>query len=427
MKNRPDRRTFIKSSAALSTLTLLHPDLVFGSRANSAVRLGIIGCGGRGLGVIGTMSQNTSIHIVAAADLFEDKLSAGVREYDRLNQAKGLSGIPKGNQFVGSKAYLRLLERADVDAVLISSPAYTHPEFFEAAAEARKHIYCEKPAAVDVFGCKRIESAAKRANGRISMVIGFQIRHASPYAEMVKRIRSRAIGDVVSVQLYYLSSGVRFKPFENVTEDELRIRNQYLYRALSGGPLLDQSIHMLDVCNWALQSKPVSAMGQGGRKNRMSVGDTWNNYQLVYRYANNVNVSLHASQAGPHFGDVCARFLGTKGVAEAHYARGVFIEGENTWDSGMLRSQAGRLSPEQIAAGVQTSSLFDSDVNKGKSFIQSIETGNYLNEMQSGSDSTLSAIIGRQAAITGEETSIEEIRYLNERLDAGLNLAQFDS
>ena len=229
MINELNRRNFIKGTAAISAITLLNPMTVFGTKANSAIRMGIIGLGGRGLSVIGSMSANTNINISVAADLFEDKLIAGVKELNSLNQSKGFPTVSKSNQFVGSKAYLRLLESKDIDAVLISSPAYTHAEFLEAAVDANKHIYCEKPVSVDVAGCKRVENAGAKAHGKLSIVIGFQIRHASPYVEMINQIQNGAIGEVINAQLYYLSSGSPFKPFENAVEDEIRIRNHYKF------------------------------------------------------------------------------------------------------------------------------------------------------------------------------------------------------
>ena len=170
MKNNLNRRNFIKSTAAISALTILKPGTVFASKANSAVRVGIIGLGGRGISVIGSMSENAGINIAAAADLFEDKLINGVRDLNAFNKLRGFPDLSKSNQFVGSKAYLRLLESKDIDAVLISSPAYTHATFLEAAVDANKHIYCEKPASVDVAGCKRVEKAGEKANGKLSII-----------------------------------------------------------------------------------------------------------------------------------------------------------------------------------------------------------------------------------------------------------------
>ena len=149
------RRSFIKNAAAVSAITILKPHTIFGSRANSAIRLGIIGCGNRGTAVISSMSANTNVNIIAMADLFDDKLQTARPKLNQLNATKGFPEIKQSNIYQGSKAYLKLLENKDVDAVLISSPAYSHVEFLEAAVAAGKHVYCEKPAATDVDGCRR--------------------------------------------------------------------------------------------------------------------------------------------------------------------------------------------------------------------------------------------------------------------------------
>ena len=419
------RRDFIKNTAAISAITILKPGIAFSSARNSAIQVGIIGCGSRGTEVISSMSRSTNINIIAMADLFEDKLKEGKTRLDKLNVAKNFAEIKSNNIYQGSKAYLKLLANKDVQAVLISSPCYTHPEFLEAAVNLGKHVYCEKPVAPDVEGCKRIERAGEKANGKLSVVIGFQIRHATPYVQMVERIQRGDIGDIVNVQLYYFSSGIPIKRINNMTGDEARIRNHFHDHALSGGILLDQGIHMLDVCNWALQKLPLKAIGMGGLKATPDFGDTWTNYQVLYQYPNDVNVSIHSTQFGPVFGDVCARFVGTKGMAEAHYARGVFIVGDNPWDSGIVKD-ASQVTPEQRAAGVFTSALHDANNNKVKSFINSIETGKYLNETRSGSESTLSAILGREAAMTKKELAWNEMLASNQRLDPKLNLSRFD-
>lgn len=402
---------------------ILRPDIVFGTKRNSVIRMGIIGCGNRGTSVISSMSKNTNISIVAMADIFDYQLQSALQKFNMLNTEKGLPEIQQSNIYQGSKAYLKLLENREVDAVLISSPCYTHPLFLTAAVAAGKHVYCEKPAAIDVHGCEEIESLGKKLNGKLSVAIGFEIRYATPYVEIIKKIQSGDIGDVISADLYYFSSGVPLKPYKNIPNDEARIRNHFHFLELSGGILVDQGIHMLDVCNWALQEHPVEAMGTGGIKQGPGFGNAWNNYQVVYKYSKGVNMSIHSTQSGPVFGDVCARFIGTKGMAEAHYNRGVFINGENNWDSGVVKGEA---TPEQVASGAFLSSLYDADTNKVKSFVQSIETGNHLNEIQQGSESTLTAILGRNAARANEKITWDDMRLSNEKIDPKLNLSQFD-
>jgi predicted dehydrogenase len=420
-----NRRKFIKKTAAISAVTIVSPSIAFGSKANSAIRVGIIGCGGRGTGVISSMSRHTNTNIVAMADLFRDKLEASKTKLDLQNTNKGFPEIEKSSTYIGSKSYEQLLSNKEVDAVLISSPAYTHADFMAVTAASGKHIYCEKPISPDVAGCRKVERVGIKYDGKLSMAIGFQIRHASPYVEMVKRIHSGDIGEVLSVQLYYLSSKVGIKDINGLSYDEARIRNQYHFHALSGGTLLDQSIHMLDVCNWALQKNPSKAIATGGKDKTQTFGDTWKHFQVLYDYAG-TNVSLQASQYGPGFGGVCARFMGTEGTAEAHYSGGVFINGSNPWDSGIIKCGGTEMTEEQRNSGAFLSSLHDADANKEIHFINSIESGNYLNEARSGVDSTLSAIMGREAAMSGDMVSWDDLRFSNSRLDPVLNLSQFD-
>lgn len=419
-----DRRKFLGTAGAASAFMLLKPSTVFGSTANSAIRLGIIGCGNRGTSVISDMVKHTRARIFAMADLFDYQLEKARPKFNLLNQENGGVKIDSSKIYRGSKAYAELLNDPDVEAVLISSPAYTHPGFLEAAVLANKHVYCEKPAAPDVSGCIQVIEAGKKANGKVSVAIGFQIRHATPYAEMARRIQKGDIGEVVNVQLYYISSGSsRTEPAGNSPE-EFMIRNHFHFSELSGGIFLDQAIHMIDVCNWVLNEKPENAIGRGNLKGSPDFGNTCTNYQVILGYPQDTSVSVHSTQFGPSFGDVCARFIGTKGIAEAHYGLGVFIQGENPWDSGILRGV--EPTPEQRAAGAFTSALHDSTPNKVKAFINSIETGNLINEALSGATSTLSAILGRMSAESKKETGWDEMLKSGQKYDINLNLNQFD-
>lgn len=423
--SRIQRRSFIRKMAAISSLSILAPRIVFGTQANSAVRVGIIGAGNRGTAVLTSMSEHTNTAIVAMADLFDYQLQRAGTTFNELNAKKNIPAIKASNIYQGSKAYLKLLENKEIDAVLISSPAYTHPEFMESAVAAGKHVYCEKPVAPDVAGCKRVEKIGETLNGKVSLVIGFQIRYASAYAQMVKHIQEGAIGNLISAQLYYFSSGAQVHKRGNGSDDEFRIANHFHFNALSGGILLDQGIHMIDICNWALKGHAIEAIGTGGDKDGPGFGDTWNHFEVIYKYNNDVNVSFASTQIGPEFGDVCCRFLGSKGQAEAHYSGGVYINGENKWDSGVARGNQA-LTPQQQAAGVFLSSLHDADSNKEKAFIDSIVSGKYLNEAKSGAESTLTAVLGREAALAGKKMTWNEVLASNSKLDPKLNLSQFD-
>jgi hypothetical protein len=157
-----------------------------------------------------------------------------------------------------------------------------------------------------------------------------------------------------------------------------------------------------------------------------TVGDTWKHFQLAYEYPS-THVMVQATQYGTEWGGVCARFIGTEGTAQAYYTGGVFISGKNEWDSGIIRCAGSEPTEEQRRTGAFSSSLHDADQNKGTAFIQSIETGKYLNDTFSGVASTLAAIMGREAAMSGEKVYWDHLRQSAQRLDPKLNLSQFDS
>lgn len=427
MEGTIDRRDFLKAAGvATAGFTIMKPESVFGYPANSTIQLGMIGCGGRGTHDATSMMNNTTTRVVAIADLFDDQLAKGKAHFNQLCREKNQPEIKDSNLFLGSKAYLRLLESKDVDAVLIATPDFLHPLHLNATVEAGKHVYCEKPAAPDVDGCQRVMWAGRKAAGRLSLAIGFQIRHATPYVQMVQKIQAGAIGDIVTIQAYYFSGAIHLDPIPGASKDEVRMRHWYYDRTLSGDILIDQGIHIIDVCNWVLKAHPIKATGTGGDQGKAHDGTCWTHYLVNYVYPNDVHVCFHSTQFDPGYGDVANKFFGTKGTAEAHYTGGVFIKGEQEWDSGVARGTGKEISAKDWAAGVFKSSLEDADPNKEKSFIESIKSGNYLNEAQQGAESTLSAILGRTAAFSREEVEWDELVASNEKWDPMIDLTVFD-
>ena len=403
-----DRRDFLKTLAASAAFTMFRPlGAMAGERMNRPVRIGFIGTGNRGTyGVITSMSHNNNVEIYALADLFRDRIEQVLPHLNNLNKAKGLQPIAQKNIYVGPNAYLDLLKDDKVDAVVIATPAYAHPFIFEAAVKAHKHVYCEKPAAPDAYGAVRMMKAAEGVKD-LSLVMGFQVRYSSAYDEMIRRIHRGDIGKVVAAQLYYNGGGGGGKKPE-VENEEFRIRHHFQYLSLSGGILNDQAIHVIDICREVLQANPLYAFGQSsdaGRK--FEYGDTHTNYQAIYKYPNDVNVSVQQICVGQATGGVCARFFGENGTAEANYSGGVFITGPNKWDSGA------------------NNALSDADVLKGKSFIDSIVSGNYINQIEDGCNTTLAAILAREACFEGKKVTWKEIANGKQRYGDQPDLKQF--
>lgn len=184
-----DRREFLGSSAAVSGLLLLKSKTAFGYEANSAVRLAVLGCGSRGTHVGTSFAQNTSARVVALADLFPDQLEKAKTHFDQVNASLGVPAISPNLMFRGYQAFEEVASSPDIDAIQISTPPWFHVQHLDAVVHAGKHAYCEKPLGVDVAQTKQALEIGKRAEGRLSLEIGFEVRSAPPIAEVVKRIQ----------------------------------------------------------------------------------------------------------------------------------------------------------------------------------------------------------------------------------------------
>ncbi len=287
-----NRRQFVEGSAAVSGLMLLKQQTAFGYEANSAVRLALLGCGGRGTAVATSFANNTSARIVALADLFPDKLEKGKAHFDQIADQLGYARIDPKKMYRGYKAFEEVAASQDVDAVQISTPPWFHVQHLDAAVTAGKHVYCEKPVGVDVAQAQQVLEIGKRAQGRVSLDVGFQIRSAPPYVEIVRRIHEGALGKIASIAANYNAPGISYPPLPGVSADELRIRHWLWDLTLSGDIIVEQNIHVIDICNWILQSHPIKAIATGGRNVTTHAGDMWDNYQVIFTYPESVHLSF---------------------------------------------------------------------------------------------------------------------------------------
>jgi len=413
-----ERRTFLKTAGAAGVFTILKPSLVRGSDANSAVRVGLLGCGRRGSTHANTIIQHTGARMTALADLFQDQIDAAKKRIDTATQAKGYAGVAK--TWVGPHACREMAESKDVDAVVIASPAYFHPEHLRMVVEAGKHVYVEKPVAVDVAGTRHVLEIAKKAEGRTTLDVGFQIRSAPPYVELVRRIHGGALGDIVAAEAHYYCPYPDERRWTGATGDVLRVRNWIQDRVLSGDIIVEQNIHVLDVANWVLKDHPVSAIGRGNRTGRSAPGDDcFSHFDVIFRYPNNVHLSFNSTQFGKGPFEVSERFFGTRGAAQMPYSGPFGIEGEEKWMwSGSEQQGAATFS----ASGAFTDNLAESDSEKQKGFIESITSGKLHNQAAQGVESALTAMLGRKAGYLGREVTWDELLKSNEHWDAKINI-----
>jgi myo-inositol 2-dehydrogenase/D-chiro-inositol 1-dehydrogenase len=434
------RRQFL-GAAGTAGMMIIKPQLVRGTAANSAIRIGLLGCGNRGTLVATSFVNHTNTRVVALADLFQDQLDKGKQHFDSIAAKDGYAGIDPKQMFRGPKAFQELVNSGSIDMIQISTPDIFHPEHLEAAVKAGKHIYCEKPVAVDVTGCKRVMRAGGQVQNRFSLDIGFQLRSVPPYIELVRRVHAGALGKIACGAAYFHSTGVFYPPRPNVSPLELRIRNFFWDRVIGGDIIVDQSIHLIDLCNWMLAAHPLKAIGTGGRKVREDSGDCWDHFDVTYTYPMDVHLNLNSFQTGNALFDASIRMFGSKGTAELHYEGVVGIYGDQPWEwEGSAGPTSGKTGHANMyaegeepsaarAAGVFHSALEHADTEKEKAFVDSITSGKFHNQAVLGAESALSAILGRTAAYTGRETTWDELLASNQTYDPemeGIDLREFE-
>jgi len=413
-------------SAVAAGVTILKPRVAFGSQANSAVRLALLGCGGRGRGVTASFLEHTGAVLTALGDMFPDQLESARTRLDEQSAKIGKPAVDAKNLYRGLNAYQGLLASPDVDAVYVATPPWFHPEHLEAAIAAGKHVYLEKPVAVDVPGAKRVEELGERARQRkLSLAVGFQIRHASPYVELARRVHAGEIGSPVCGQIHYFASAIKRPDWPDATPVQRRVRNWVHDIALSGDIIVEQNIHIIDVTNWMLKAHPLSATGSASRAGRTDAGDCNSHYNCVFTYPGGVHVSFASTQfTSAKWGGVGMQYYGTRGWAEARYDAPVRISAESEWEFPGLKKP----EPTDAAAAVTGAfrgALDDADPNKQKAFIESITSGKLLNEAATGVESALASMLGREAASSDRPLTWDKLLKSKKRFDPKIDWKAF--
>jgi len=419
MKEKVGRREFIGTTAAVGGVMFIPAARVWGSEANSQVRVGLLGCGGRGTEDATNMFETGGARVVALADMFQDQLDVARASFDKMQSAKGYAAIDPSQLFVGPEAFERIAASREVDAIVIATPPYFHPQHLAAVESAGKHVYCEKPVAVDVPGAKKVIEIGKRAEGKLSLDVGFQIRDCPPFVELVKRIHGGALGNIVCGEAHYLSGYLDRPKWEKASPTELRLRNWVYDRVLSGDIIVEQNIHVIDICNWVLKAHPVKVSATGGRLGRPKDGDVYGNYNVVFTYPEGVDVTFSSTQFAKGWWDVTERFFGTKGTSQSPYTGPLGIWGEEPWQAPLIP-----VKDEQgfSATGKFTSNLEKADEEKKKLFVESIVSGKFHNQAEKGVESAVSCMMARTAAYTGREVTWEEQWKSKEEWESRIDL-----
>lgn len=392
------RRSFLAGTgASVVAFSVMDPRLVRGAEANSKINVGLIGCGGRGRWIAGLFNENGGYNLAAVSDYFEDRTDAA-----------GQLGVPKASRYAGLNGYKKLLEQ-NLDAVIIQSPPYFHPEQAAAAVDAGKSVYLAKPAAVDVPGCVSIEESGRKATSKkLGFFVDFQTRANKVYQDAIAKVHSGELGKIVMVEATYQCSlmfeGLDAEVRKNPNNPEVKLRAWAIDRALSGDIITEQNIHSLDVASWVMNAEPIRAFGTGGRR-REFIGNCYDHFAVIFYYPNDVVVSFNSHQSGFGYDDIMCRVYGLNGTLDTHYAGKVTVRGRD------LRSDenSGNLYKDGTVANIA-------------SFHQALSKGDFSNPTVAPSvRSNLVTILGRTAAYNNAMVTWKEMMDSQERLTADLS------
>jgi predicted dehydrogenase len=383
------RRNFLLASTAAvaGSLPAVH------AAGGDVLRVGLVGCGGRGTGAAAqALKADKEVKLWAMGDAFDDAVQKSLHLLNRDEDIVKKLEVKPERCFAGFDAYKKVIDCCDV--VLLCTPPHFRPLHLKAAVEAGKHVFAEKPVAVDAPGVRDVLATCEKAKKKnLAVVSGLCLRYDNRFREMLKRLHDGAIGDVFSIHANDYRGGIWVKPREKGWSDMTwQMRNWYYFTWLSGDFNVEQHVHYLDVGAWIMKDTyPVKAIGMGGRQVRTGpeYGHIYDHFSVVYEYANGAKLNSNCRQQKGCKGDMSAQVLGTKGQATlAERKRGMFLQGASgKWSFTGKENNLYQQEHDELFASIRA----------GKP----INNGEYM------ARSTLLAIMGRMAAYTGQEITWE--------------------
>jgi predicted dehydrogenase len=398
------RRAFLRTSTAAAVAA---PLIARSGAAQAApvspgetLRVGLVGCGGRGTGAAAqAMEADSNIRLVAMGDAFEDRLKNSLENLSRQPGIAEKIDVPEQRRFVGFDAYRQVLE-SGVDVILLATPPHFRPIHLQAAIEAGKHVFAEKPVAVDAAGVRSVLASTELARQKgLSIVSGLAMRYSNGHRETIRRIHEGAIGTIHTLQANDFRGTIWVKPRQpGWTDMEYHMRNWYYFTWLSGDFNVEQHIHLLDLCAWIHNGEyPISAMGIGGRQVRTGPdhGNIYDHHAVIYEYADGSRLQAYCRQQDGCVDDISVHVAGSRGMADIN-RRGMTLSGESTW----------RFEGERN----------NSFLTEHQELFRSIRQGEPINNGEYMALSTQMAILGRMATYTGQKITWDQSLASRENL-----------
>jgi myo-inositol 2-dehydrogenase/D-chiro-inositol 1-dehydrogenase len=392
---RLNRRSFIQSSSLATGAVLaggLAAEKAAHAQGSDLIKIALVGCGGRGTGAAAqALSTKGNVQLVAMADAFPDRLEGSLNNITNEIKEKEKIDVPPERRFFGFDAYKHAISLADV--VVLATPPGFRPIHFAEAVKQGKHVFMEKPVAIDGAGVQMVLNAAEEAKKKnLKVGVGLQRRHQAGYIETIKRLHDGAIGDIVAARCYWNDGGVWVRPRQaGMTEMEYQMRNWYYFIWLCGDHICEQHIHNLDVINWVKGGPPVRCHGMGGRQVRTGkeYGEIFDHHAVEFEYEDGSRLFSQCRHIRGCWSAVSEHVIGTKGTSDLNaYA----INGHKGYLAWKYRGE--NPNPYQV----EHDDLFDA-----------IRNDKPYNEAFYGATSSLTSVMGRVATYTGKPVDRETV------------------
>jgi len=406
--NQPtSRRSFLKNSTAVALGGALSAPLILGTKSSAAspgdtIKVGLIGCGGRGTGAANdALNGDKNVIITAMGDVFEDRLKTSLTALKKDAELGERVQVTPQNCFLGFDAHEKVLA-SGVDVVILATPPGFRPAHLKAAIAANKHVFCEKPVATDAPGVRSVLETVEEAKMRkLAIVSGLCWRYNLAERALFEKVHQGAIGDIRAHYGVYNTAGLWSKPRKPEWSDmEWQIRNWLYFTWLSGDHIVEQAVHTIDKMAWAMNDEPpLKAVAHGGRQARTAeeYGHIYDHFEVVYEYPNDVHGFIFCRQQNNCASDTSDTIMGTKGVARVLCFKGMpFTKGETNWKYSGKRPNMYEVEHQEL--------------------FTSIRKGEPINNGVRMARSTLLAIMGRMAAYTGKEITWEDALNSKENL-----------
>jgi len=407
------RREFLKTSSVIAGGALagsLAVPRMAHAAGDETIRIGLVGCGGRGTGAADqAMNTEGPTKLIAVADAFEDRMKGAVGSLK--GRHKDQVDVPADRQFVGFDAYKKLLDIKDIDLVILATPPGFRPLHLAAAIEAGKHVFAEKPVAVDAPGVRSVLETAKKAKEKnLALAIGLQRHHEPRYVETIKRLQDGAIGKINLTRAYWNGAGVWVRPRKaGQTEMEYQMRNWYYFNWLCGDHITEQHIHNLDVINWLKDGYPVEANGMGGRQVRTGKdnGEIYDHHFVEFTYADGSKCYSQCRHIPNTWNSVSEHAHGDKGHCDISGASIYGPDGKRAWSYGRGGGNGHQQEHHDLFAALRR--------------------GERPNEGEYGALSTMTSIFGRMATYSGKALKWDDALASNLTLAPDLAKYEFNS